>query len=140
MLSLKTQYGLTAIVSLAAHYGKGPLQAREIAESQAVPVRYLELLLAQLRKTRLVEATRGKRGGYILAKPPDSMTVFDIVTAFEGKVLVSPLKESGEREGKPSALSFVWKEAEKLVIDYFKSIKISDILESARANKEMYFI
>ncbi len=140
MLSLKAQYGLRAVVSLASHYGKGPLQAKEIATSQGVPVRYLELLLSQLRRARIVDATRGKNGGYILAKEPSSITVLDVVTAFEGRVIISPMRGEKEKEGNPGSLSFIWKEAEKRVVEYLGSLKISEVLELIQSNKEMYFI
>jgi len=123
MISLKAQYGLKAMVALAAHHGKGALQAKEIAGQQNVPVRYLELLLSQLRRSRLVEATRGKKGGYYLSKKPNTITVFDIVAAFEGNVLYSEIG----RDEKDS-LAFVWKDAEKMIVKYFKSIKISDLV------------
>lgn len=140
MLSLKAQYGLRAVVSLASHYGKGPLQAKEIATSQGVPVRYLELLLSQLRRARIVDATRGKNGGYILAKEPSSITVLDVVTAFEGRVIISPMRDEKEKEGNPGSLSFIWKEAEKRVVEYLGSLKISEVLELIQSHKEMYFI
>jgi len=135
MISLKAQYGLKAIVSLAAHFGKGALQAKEIARSQDVPVRYLELLLSQLRRARLVDATRGKKGGYYLAKKPNTITVFDIVSAFEGNILYS-----AERREDGGPLSFVWRDAEKMTVKYFKSIKISDLVPKLGSVKEMYHI
>jgi len=127
MISLKAQYGLKAMVSLAAHYGKGPLQAKDIASSQDVPVRYLELLLSQLRRARLVDATRGKKGGYYLAKKPNTITVYDIVTAFEGSILFS---QNGRNESDNFA--FVWKNAEKLLVKHFRAMKISDLIPKLR--------
>ncbi|UCD94247.1 MAG: Rrf2 family transcriptional regulator [Candidatus Zixiibacteriota bacterium] len=135
MISLKAQYGLKAIVALAAHYGKGALQAKEIAGSQDVPVRYLELLLSQLRRARLVEATRGKKGGYFLSKKPNTISVYDIVAAFEGSVL---FPQNGRN--RKDSLSFVWKEAEKSVVKYFRSIKVSDLVPKLKSGKEMYHI
>lgn len=123
MISLKAQYGLRAIVALAANYGKGPLQARQIAETQDVPARYLELLLSHLRRARLVEATRGKKGGYYLSKKPSQISVLDIISAFEGSVLYS---QNGIT--KPDALTHVWKNAEKMVVKHFQSLKVSDLV------------
>jgi Rrf2 family protein len=122
MISLKAQYGLRAIVSLAAHYGKGPLQAREIANSQNVPVRYLELLLSQLRRARLVEATRGKKGGYYLTRKPNQISVMDIISAFEGNILYSQVGTV-----KSDKLSGVWNNAEKLMTKHFESLKVSNL-------------
>lgn len=122
MVSLKAQYGLKAMVSLATKYGKGSLQAKEIAASQDVPVRYLELLLSQLRRAQLVDATRGKKGGYYLSKKPNKISVLDVISAFEGSVM---FLENGKV--KKSSLTSVWLDAEKMVKNYFKSIKISDL-------------
>jgi len=130
MISLKAQYGLRAIVSLAANYGKGPLQAREIANSQDVPVRYLELLLSQLRRARLVEATRGKKGGYYLTRKPEQISVMDIISAFEGNILYS---QNGLT--KSDALSQVWKDAEKLMTKHFQGLKVSKLASKAGKKK-----
>jgi len=132
MISLKAQYGLKAVVSLAACYGKGPLQAKDIASTQDVPVRYLELLLSQLRRARLVEATRGKKGGYYLAKKPTSITVYDVVAAFEGSILYN---ENGKYNS--DKLSFVWKDAEKMLVKHFRSMKVVDLVPKIGAIREM---
>jgi Rrf2 family protein len=130
MISLKAQYGLRAIVSLALHYGKGPLQAREIANSQNVPVRYLELLLSQLRRARLVQATRGKKGGYYLTRKPNQISVMDIISAFEGSILYSQ-----DGTAKADALSHVWRNAEKLMTKHFESLKVSSLASKSGSGK-----
>ena len=123
MISLKAQYGLKAIVTLAANFGRGPLQAREIASSQDVPVRYLELLLSQLRRARLVEATRGKKGGYYLTKKPSNVSVYDVISAFENNVLYST-----NGQNKPDELTFIWKNAENMVTKHFRSMKVAELV------------
>jgi Rrf2 family protein len=135
MISLKAQYGLKAIVSLAAHYGKGPLQAKDIATTQDVPVRYLELLLSQLRRARLVEATRGKKGGYYLSKKPNMITVYDILSAFESSIIFS---DNGRKQS--DKLSFIWKDAEKMLVKHFRSIKVADLASNASSVKALYRI
>jgi len=141
MVSLKSKYGLKAIVSLASYYGKGPLQAKEIAAQQGVPVRYLELLLSQLRRARIVEATRGKNGGYILTREPSDISVWDIVAIFEGRIIFSADHDMPSNNKKtPPAYAAVWKEAENRVVEYMKSVKVADILEAVNSGKEMYFI
>jgi Rrf2 family protein len=123
MISLKAQYGLRAMVALTAKYNKGTMQAKEIAKSQDVPVRYLELLLSQLRRARLVEATRGKKGGYQLSKRPSSITVLDVIWAFEGSVLFMNTGKSGK-----DPFVSVWENGEKTIQKYFKSIKLTDLV------------
>jgi Rrf2 family protein len=140
MISLKSKYGLKAVVSLAANHGKGFLQAKEIASQQDVPVRYLELLLSHLRRARLVNATRGKNGGYILTKTPSSISVWDVVSIYEGKTVFT--HDAPMRSGKKmhEVYTSVWREAENRVVEYLKSVKISDIAEAISTGKEMYHI
>jgi Rrf2 family protein len=135
MVSLKSNYGLRAIISLAANYGKGHIQAKEIASQQDIPVRYLELLLSQLRRARMVDAIRGKNGGYVLSKEPSHITVWDVVTIFEGKVIFAQMESATGTKKPHRAYSAIWNEAEKRVVDYLKSIKISDLLKSITSGK-----
>ncbi|HEY9766850.1 MAG TPA: Rrf2 family transcriptional regulator [Chroococcales cyanobacterium] len=83
-LSVRSTYGLRAMLVLAMEYGQGPVMVRKIAERENLPVSYLEQLLAQLRKAGLVSAMRGATGGYALARPPEEVTVLDVFVALEG--------------------------------------------------------
>jgi hypothetical protein len=67
----KEDYGLRAVLDLAAHAGAGPVQTREIAQRQHIPEQFLEQLLAALRRAEVVRSTRGAGGGYGLAASPD---------------------------------------------------------------------
>ena len=140
MVSLKSHYGLRAIVALAANYGKGHVQAKEIAAQQDIPVRYLELLLSQLRRARMVDAIRGKNGGYVLSKKPNRVNVWDVVTVFEGKIIFAQTESPSGSRRTPAAYVTLWKEAEKKLVDYLKSIKISSLLEAVNSGKDMYII
>jgi Rrf2 family protein len=66
----KEDYGLRAVLDLAAHAGAGPVQTREIAQRQHIPEQFLEQLLAALRRAEVVRSTRGAGGGYGLAASP----------------------------------------------------------------------
>ena len=65
-LSQKCQYAVRAIFELAKHYGRGPVAISQIAASQAIPQRFLENILNELRPTGLIESRRGIQGGYLL--------------------------------------------------------------------------
>jgi Rrf2 family protein len=95
-LSARMDYGLRAALDLAERYGAGPVRMREIASRQGIPPRFLEQLMVTLRRSRLVESKRGVRGGYLLARPPENMTMADVVEALEGK---TALAEHWEHEG-----------------------------------------
>lgn len=77
-LSTKTRYGLRALVHIA-HRGYASAQA--IAEQQAIPARYLEEIIGELRKAGLVVGKRGPRGGYRLARPPAEIALAHVIAA-----------------------------------------------------------
>ena len=79
-LSCKSEYALLALIELATHYSSGePLQIRQIAAQQNIPDRYLEQLLATLRRYGLVRSQRGAKGGYLLAREPWKITLLEVV-------------------------------------------------------------
>jgi Rrf2 family cysteine metabolism transcriptional repressor len=85
-VSSKAHYGLRMMTEFAKAYGQGPLSIAEVARVEHLPVAYLEQLAAQLRRGGLVESTRGVHGGYTLSRPPDQVSVLDVVTVVEGEV------------------------------------------------------
>ena len=85
-VSLKCQYGLRALFELARRYGDGLVGIPEIAETQAIPQRFLENIMNQLRQGGFVESKRGKGGGFVLARSPEAVTVGDIVNFIDGGI------------------------------------------------------
>ena len=84
MLSQKAKYALKALLALAALPDGALLQGGEIAEQHQIPRKFLDLILHELRMHRLVESARGKKGGYSLALPADSITIGSIVRIIDG--------------------------------------------------------
>ncbi len=82
-ITKKNQYALRAIFELAKHNGKGPQKISEIAQAQAIPVKFLEVILNQLKGSGLVDSKRGFYGGYFLVRQPDAITVGDIMRFME---------------------------------------------------------
>ncbi len=83
MLSTKGRYGIKAMVDIAAEYGKGRLSVSQLAEKQGVSVPYLEQLIAALKKAGLVDSARGVSGGYTLSRPPEEISVGEVLRALE---------------------------------------------------------
>ena len=69
-LSMRSDYGVRAVIDLARRFGDGPVQSAEIAARESIPEAYLEQLLTSLRKAGLVRSSRGPRGGHELAREP----------------------------------------------------------------------
>lgn len=82
MISQTAEYALRAVVALGARPDQ-PLTTQQIANATKVPAGYLSKVLQALGKAGFVEARRGLHGGYVLSKPLDELTVFDVVNAVE---------------------------------------------------------
>jgi Rrf2 family protein len=86
-LSIKGDYGVRALLDLAERAGQGPVQSEAIAKRQAISEAYLDQLLTQLRRAGLVRSVRGPRGGHELARPPEQITLDEVLAALEGDYL-----------------------------------------------------
>ena len=83
-LSTRSTYGMRALVELALAAGHGPVSAAHIAKRQDLSVAYLEQLLHRLKKQAVVKSVRGPRGGYVLAKDPQHITMATVVHVLDG--------------------------------------------------------
>lgn len=81
-LSTRGEYGLLALVDLALFSAGQPLQSKQIAERQGIPKQYLDQLMMDLKKAGLVLSSRGRQGGYQLARPPHTITLWEAVSTF----------------------------------------------------------
>jgi Rrf2 family transcriptional regulator, cysteine metabolism repressor len=84
-VSTKGRYGLRAMMDLAAHQGEGkPVFLSDIAKRQDISEKYLEQIFSTLRTAGFITTVRGRKGGFLLAKPSAEITASDIVTILEG--------------------------------------------------------
>jgi Rrf2 family protein len=83
-LSTKSDYAIKALVRLALANGDGPVQAREISAFAAIPVKFLEQVMHDLRQGGLVHSQRGKGGGYVLAVDPAALSFADVIDLIDG--------------------------------------------------------
>jgi len=90
MLAQKTRYALRSLLYLAESHVGHPVRLAEIAETQQVPPKYLELIMLDLKKAGLVESVRGPKGGYQLARRPETISFGEIVRVMEGPIALVP--------------------------------------------------
>jgi len=139
-LSQKCQYALRSLLELARRAGQGPVSVGEIASAQAIPPRFLELILGELKHAGFVESRRGIQGGYMLAVSPASLSVGDVIRLVDGPI--APVKCVGGREtdcplyGNCAFLS-LWERATTAVEDVYDSTNFQDLLDADRAAKKV---
>lgn len=86
IFTTKAEYGVRLLVTLGRQREDRPLSLKAIAESEGLPLAYLERIVALLKKAGLVESTRGAHGGYRLSREPAEITMDEAVLALEGAV------------------------------------------------------
>ena len=86
IFTTKAEYGVRLLVELGKQDGGTPVSLKSIAETEGLPLAYLERIVALLKKGGFVESTRGAHGGYRLAKPPAEIRMDDVVLSLEGSV------------------------------------------------------
>ena len=132
-LSQRCLYGLRTIWELTRRAGREPVSVREISEAQAIPRRFLEQIIADLRKARIVHSQRGVRGGYLLARDPSTLTLGDVIRLFEGSVeLVDCRACGGERDcplWENCVFVDVWHEAAEALSGVYDKTTFADLLK-----------
>jgi Rrf2 family protein len=98
-LSKRGEYGLRALQYLATQYGNDPVSNRELAERNNIPSRFLEQILNTLKHGHIVHSHKGPRGGYSLARPPDQITLAEIVRLLDGPL--APIACASETAFEP---------------------------------------
>jgi len=90
MLSQRARYALRALVHLASRQDPGPAAIGEIAEAAAAPRKFLEAILLELKRRHLLVSTRGRFGGYALARPASEISFADVIRALDGPLALAP--------------------------------------------------
>lgn len=138
-ISARCDYACRAILELSLHWpSKSPMTISEISRRQGIPIRYLIQILIQLKRAGLVNSVRGKEGGYNLLRPPEELTLHEIVTLVGGDLL--PVAESAKN--KDSVFSFVWAEVKGVMGDVLKKVTFKDIVEKEKGHNKalVYYI
>ena len=134
--SLRTEYGLRALMELASRWGEGPVTAREIAERQNIPLRFLEHQLAALHKGGIVSSHRGVGGGTELVRDPAEVRISDVIEVLEGPIAAMFCLEPHDEEVCPQShycgLQELWSSVEMAVRGVFERTTLADIVTRHR--------
>lgn len=126
-VSLKCQYALKALCELALRQSQGKLaRVHEIARAQAIPERFLENILNQLRQGGLVASRRGRHGGFILALDPWRISVAQVVTLIDGAIY--GVEDAVENSGMDAVLGMLWHEAQQAITQVYAHKTLLDLL------------
>ena len=135
----KGRYALRVMLDLAQHPEEGTISLKTIAERQEISMKYLEMIVAGLKKAKLLESTRGKEGGYRLCRAPEDYTVGEILRSLEDNLApVSCLRADGVRCDKAAACATLpmWKELDEITNAYLDAVTLQDLLTGEKWREE----
>jgi Rrf2 family protein len=138
--SAKTEYACLAVLELARAYDKGePVRIRTIADEHGIPSRFLVQILLQLKGAGFVESTRGAAGGYQLVKPPDEITLGEVMAVVDGHEKL-PNPASAKNPAR-RALLRAWREVAISRDEMLRDITFAELVQRATGEVEqMYHI
>jgi Rrf2 family iron-sulfur cluster assembly transcriptional regulator len=137
-LSTRSRYGVRLMLDMALHSQDGPIRLGVIAERQAIPVKYLEQIIIPLKKAMYVASVRGPRGGHLLAKPADQITVGEIVNLLEGGIDLTKCTKNPEvcDRSEHCITRFIWKETTDAINDRLEAITFSDLVKKTHGRTD----
>jgi Rrf2 family protein len=141
-ISAKVEYACTALLELAGQYGTGrPSRIRCIAEQHDIPQRFLVQILLQLKGAGLVASTRGANGGYQLVRPPEEITLGDVIRTIEGPPAAEDVDSSSQRSPAAQVLSQTWGEIAATEQEMLDRVTFADLAQRCRQfSEDMYYI
>ncbi len=142
-VSTKGRYALRMLLDLAEHGGDGYIPLKEIAERQDISKQYLEQIVSLLNTSNILRASRGKQGGYMLAKEPSAYTVAHILRITEGSL--APIAclddEVNQCERIETCRTLpMWQGLHKVIVDYLEGVTLQDMMDQYRERGADYSI
>lgn len=128
-VSAKADYAVRAVAELAAS-PDGPVKGERLADSQDIPLQFLEHILLDLKHSGIVRARRGAKGGYWLAKPAEEVSIADVIRAVEGPIanVQSAPPESITYRGNAEHLQTVWIAMRANLRAVLESVTLTDLI------------
>ena len=130
MISTRGRYAVRILLDLAEHADGALIPMKEVAVRQGISLKYIERIMPALRNSGLIESTHGIGGGYRLAKPPETVTLWEILSLAEGDLApVACLETGAEPCGRAPICKTlpVWQGYYALTKDYFSNLTLADL-------------
>ena len=129
-LTTKGRYAVTAMLDLALHDSKAPINLADISSRQGISLSYLEQLFSRLRKQGLVSSARGPGGGYRLGRTSSQISVADVISAVDETVDATRCGGSRNCHGEERCLTHdLWEELSDQISDFLDSISLHDLVQ-----------
>jgi len=139
MISTKGRYALRVLMDLAWHSGEDNVPLKDIAERQEISKKYLEIIVKDLVRGKMIVGVSGKGGGYRLARKPEEYSVGEIIELMEGSLATVACLENDALPCPRASMCEtlpLWKEYDQLVHDFFYGKRLSDLVHGSTGTAE----
>jgi Rrf2 family protein len=142
-ISKKTKYGLQALFALARRYGQGPILIANLAKDDDIPIKFLELILLDLKNGGILDSKKGPGGGYLLSRPPEKITLGSVIRLMEGPL--APLPCASETAYRPCeecrdvehcGTRIVLREVRDAIANILDQTTLKDVIDKEDASRE----
>ena len=138
-VSARDEYACSVVLELALNYdSEAPVRVQDIAQRQAIPMKFLFQIMQILKRVDIVRSRRGTEGGFTLTRPPSQISVGDVIRAMSGPfVQLSSLDNGKDSQFKP-----IWDDVDRAIGGVLNSITFEELVRRERSGKRhlMYHI
>lgn len=135
-LTTKGRYAVTAMIDLSINQVKGPVTLKSISDNQRISLSYLEQLFSKMRKSNLVEGTRGPGGGYILSRDVDQISIAEIVLAVDEPLDITECEgKQNCHEGKRCLTHGLWSELSNQLYGFLAGVQLGQLMRESGINE-----
>ena len=142
-ISAKDEYACSAVLELSLNYDPdSPVRVQDIAEHQNIPAKFLFQIMQVLKRVDIVRSKRGTDGGYVLARPPEEITIGDVIQSISGPFVQLSCLESGNFDNdcdRESTCQFkpVWAEVDRAIASVLNGVTYADLVRQHRIRERL---
>jgi len=131
-LTTKGRYAVAAMIDLSLNQDKGPVTLKSISDNQGISLSYLEQLFSKMRKSHLVQGTRGPGGGYVLVKDVDEISIAEIVLSVDEPLDITECEgKQNCHEGKRCLSHGLWSELSNQLYTFLAGINLGQLMRES---------
>lgn len=149
-MTKKGEYALRALLALSLVYDQKTLSLREISEQEDLPVKFLEQIMMVLKRNDLVQSVKGKHGGYSLSRPPEEITLGEVIRVIDGPLApwgtARKIEKRILKEERHPGLYSLLLDVRNAISEILDHKSLADIcaksmeLAQSRPTRQMYYI
>jgi Rrf2 family protein len=136
------EYGVICTLHLARRASEGAIAGREIAAREKLPADYVEQILLRLRRANIVKSVRGARGGYLLSRPPEEISIREVLSAselqtFDLHCVTHPIDDERCAADHDCSIRPVWHALQQRVDELLESVSLADLMKQELQVQEL---